>query len=128
MRTVRQRRGAFAEDVAVAWLVDSGWRVLARNARVGKDEIDVVAVDGGPPTELVCVEVRSAHSSLFGAPEERVDARKVANLYRAARAFSRSEQAAHLGVGDLRFRVDLLVVDLRNGRPEIRHLRALEPA
>lgn len=112
----------------MAWLVDSRWRVLARNARVGKDEIDIVAIDPGPPREAVCVEVRSARSAKFGTPEERVDARKVSNLYRAARAFIRSEQAAQLGVGDLRVRVDLLVVDLRNGRPEIRHLRALEPA
>lgn len=110
------------------WLVDAGWRVVARNARVGKDEIDIVAIDPGPPRETVCVEVRSARSIKFGTPEERVDARKVGNLYRAARAFIRSDQAAELGVGRLAVRVDLLVVDLRNGRPEIRHLRALEPA
>ena len=111
----------------MAWLVHSGWRVLARNARVGKDEIDIVAVDPGPPREAVCVEVRSARSAKFRTPEERVDARKVGNLYRAARAFIRSEQASQLGVGDLRVRVDLLVVDLRGIRPEIRQLKRLEP-
>lgn len=115
MRTERQLRGAFAEDVAVAWLVRRGWQIVGRNVKVGRrDEIDIVALDPGPPQELVCVEVRSARSGAYGAPEERVDARKVSHLYRAAREFSGSVK-----------RVDLIVVDLRTGEPQIRHLRAL---
>jgi putative endonuclease len=127
--TIRQRRGAFGEDVAAAWLVQVGWRVVARNVKTGaRDEIDIVALDPGPPEMLVCVEVRSSRSSAFGAPEERVDARKVSNLYRAARAFGRSEEAAHLGVGAMSVRVDLVVVDLRGRAPQIRHLKRLERA
>jgi len=128
VRTLRQRRGSFAEDLAVAWLTAHGWRVIARNLVVGKDEIDVVALDPAALGRVVCVEVRSARSSDFGTPEERVDARKVGHLYRAARAFSRSEQAHQLGVGGMNVRVDLLVVDVRDGRPKIRHLPELEPA
>jgi len=125
MPTIRQQRGRFAEDIAVAWLVDRGWLVAARNVAVGPhDEIDIVAVEDG---ELVCVEVRSARSPDFGTPEERIDSRKVRSLYRAARSFGRSEMARELGVGALTVRVDLLVVDLRTGRPHIRHLRGLEP-
>lgn len=119
MRTLRQRRGAQAEDLAVAWLEQHGWRVLARNVKVGKrDEIDIVAVDPGPPTELVCVEVRSARSSAFGTPEERIDQAKVGHLYRAMNAV-RSPSG-------LPRRVDLLVVDLRGAQPAIRHLCRLE--
>lgn len=128
MRTLRQRRGAFAEDLAVAWLTAHRWTVVARNLVVGRDEIDVVALDPAAVRRVVCVEVRSARSPDFGTPEERVDARKVGSLYRAARAFSRSEQARELGVGGLIFRVDLLVVDVRGDRPKIRHLPELEPA
>ena len=128
MVTLRQRRGARAEDLAVAWLVGNSWRVVGRNVKIGvRDEIDIVAVDPGPPLELVCVEVRSARSARFGIPEERVDRRKVGNLYRAARAFSRSQQARQLGVGALKVRVDLVVVDLRGTKPIIRHLREVEP-
>ena len=56
-----------------------------------------------------------------------VDARKVGNLYRAARAFTRSDDATRLGVGGLNARVDLVVVDLRGAKPAIRHLPRLEP-
>ena len=129
MRTERQRRGARAEDLAVEWLTGNGWQVVARNVRIGvRDEIDIVATDPGPPPQLVCVEVRSARSAKFGSPEERIDRRKVGNLYRAARTFSRSRQAQELGVGGLEVRVDLVVVDLRGISPVIRHLRRIEPA
>lgn len=127
MRTIRQRRGAKAEDLAVEWLVDKGWRLVARNVKIGRDEIDIVAIDEGPPPELACVEVRSARSAKFGSPEERVDRRKVANMYRAARAFSRSQEAHELGVGALKVRVDLIVIDLRD-KPRLRQLKGLEPA
>jgi putative endonuclease len=121
MRTERQLRGAFAEDVAAAWLEQHGWRIVARNVRVGaRDEIDIVAIDPGPPPALVCVEVRSAHSPEFGSPEERVDARKVGHLYRALRQVQYASPLPR--------RVDLIVVDRRVGAPQIRHLRRLEPA
>jgi putative endonuclease len=120
VRTERQRRGAFYEDVAAAWLRNHGWRVVARNVRVGpRDEIDIVAVDPGPPQEVVCVEVRSARSREFGSPEERIDARKVAHLYRSMRAVQID--------GGLARRVDVVIVDIRTGAPVIRHLRRLEP-
>jgi len=64
----------------------------------------------------------------IGAPEERVDSRKIGHLYRAAQAFKRSEDARQLGIGALEVRVDLVVVDLRGVTPAIRHLRRLEPA
>ena len=127
MRTLRQSRGTHGEDLAVRHLEALHWRVIARNVKVGpRDEIDLVAIDVSG--ELVCVEVRSARSGAFGAPEERVDGRKVGHLYRAAQAFGRSQGAREMGVGAHKARVDLVVVDMRGPKPAIRHLRRLEPA
>lgn len=129
MRTIRQVHGAEGEEIAVVWLQERHWRVIARNVRIGaRDEIDVVAIDPGPPTELVCVEVRSASGSAFGAPEERVDSAKVGHMYRAAMAFSRSTQARESGVWGLGVRVDLLVVEGRGLSAAVRQLKRLEPA
>lgn len=120
MRTLRQRRGAQAEDLAVAWLERLGWRVLARNVKVGtRDEIDIVAIDPGPPAGLVCVEVRSARSPDFGTPEERVDRAKIGHLYRAMNAVQVDTRLPR--------RVDLIVVDLRDSTPHVRHLKRLAP-
>ena len=120
MRTLRQRRGAHAEDLAVAWLEEHGWRVLARNLKVGtRDEIDIVAVDPGPPPELVCVEVRSARSPAFGTPEERIDRAKVGHLYRAMWGLDIDTSMPR--------RVDVVIVDLRADVPRVRHLPRLAP-
>ena len=121
MPTLRQRHGTLAEDAALAYLLSLGWRLIERNVKVGRDEIDIVAIDPGPPEELVCVEVRSAISARFGTPEERIDRRKVGHLYRALRAYQAVD-----GRG-LKRRVDLVIVDSRGGAPVIRHLRNLEP-
>jgi Holliday junction resolvase-like predicted endonuclease len=120
MRTTRQRRGTEAEEIVVRHLEQAGWLVVSRNAKVGRDEIDIMAVDPGPPQELVFVEVRSATSDAFGAPEERIDRAKVRNLYRAMRQMPSTLPLAR--------RVDLFVVDARAGPVAIRHLRRLEPA
>jgi putative endonuclease len=119
MPTARQNNGSQAEAAVAAWLEQAGWRVLARNVKLGKDEIDIVAIDPGPPTTLVCVEVRSSTSPDFGTAEERVDRRKVAHLYRAAGNLKLEQR--------LPKRVDLVVVDRREGRSVFRHLRAVEP-
>jgi putative endonuclease len=104
-----------------------GWRVLARNIQLGGVEVDILGVDPGPPSTLVVVEVRSVRSDRFGPPEAKVDRAKVARLYRALAAV-RSTDGLVPDAYPPSVRVDLMVVDLRRGREEFRHLQALEPA
>ena len=126
--TERQRRGAWAEDVAADHLLNLGWRVLARNVRVGRDEIDLLCLDPGPPAELAFVEVRGVRHPGFGAPEERVDRRKVGHLYRAMAALVRTGRLPGAGeLPRLAARVDLLLVDGRGPTVQLRHLRRLQP-
>lgn len=121
------RRGAQAEDEAAAWLEAQGWRLLSRNIGIGGVEVDILAVDPGPPQALVVVEVRSLMTTAFGSPEERVDRAKVARLYRALSATRLIRDRLAQVADGLPRRVDLIVVDRRSGRTEIRHLRTLEP-
>jgi putative endonuclease len=122
--------GAAAEDAAAAYLEGIGWTLLARNIRLGADEIDIVARDVGDSPTLVVVEVRSRSGRGFGSALESVDARKVARLYRAALALRRG---GHPGLPTgLRltaaWRVDLLA--MRRVGPEWvveSHLRGLAP-
>ena len=67
-----------------ARLTHTGWAVLARNVRVGRSEIDLVAVDPGPPRTLVFVEVRWRARRDFGLPEETIDHAKRSRLHAAA--------------------------------------------
>src|SRR4029453_14554291 len=59
----RIARGSAAGTAAAGRLVRAGFRIVARNVRIGGAEIDLVAEDG---EEIVFVEVRSRSSSRQG--------------------------------------------------------------
>ena len=79
-----QQAGDAAEALVASRLASAGWTVLARNVHVGRHELDLVAVDPGPPAALVVVEVRWRTGRGFGLPEETVDHRKRARVRAAA--------------------------------------------
>lgn len=83
-RTSAQRTGDAAEALVADRLVERGWSILARNVHVGRHEIDLVAVDPGPPRTLVMIEVRWRAARDFGLPEETVDHRKRVRVRSAA--------------------------------------------
>jgi putative endonuclease len=83
-RTPAQQAGDAAETLVADRLTEAGWTVLARNVHVGRHEIDLVAVDPGPPAALVVVEVRWRTGRDYGLPEETVDHRKRVRIRAAA--------------------------------------------
>ncbi len=83
-RTAAQQAGDAAETLVAKRLVDAGWTVLARNVHIGRHELDIVAIDPGPPAALVVVEVRWRAGRAFGLPEETVDHRKRTRVRAAA--------------------------------------------
>lgn len=137
--TVRQRNGGRGEAAAARYLQGLGWRVLGRQVRVGRDEVDIVALDPGPPANLVAVEVRSRSSARFGPPEASVDWAKLGHCYRAMGALRRAGRLADgTRLPPLPWRVDLIAVELDRGDgavggdpvvpgPRVRHLRRVLP-
>ena len=123
--------GAAAEDAAAAHLAGLGWQVLARNLRVGRDELDIVALEPGRRPIVVVVEVRSRSQSAFGSGTESVDAAKVTRLYRAALALRRGgyDLVRPDLAGLLLWRVDLLSLERtpEGGWSVQQHLRGLAP-
>ena len=101
--------GKDAERTAAAFLQNRGLRVLERNYRCRRGEIDIVAEDG---RTLVFVEVRRRRRLPDAA--ESIDARKQARLTAAA--------AHYLAAGDSRpCRFDAVLVDAND---KVRWLRA----
>jgi len=123
VRTSRQQEGDAAEDLVARRLADVGWTIVDRNARGGRGELDIVAVDPGPPRELVVIEVRWRHRRDFGLAEETVDWRKQALLRRTTwRWLDARRELQRLPI-----RFDLVVVEpgLASAvEPRIRHHRA----
>jgi Holliday junction resolvase-like predicted endonuclease len=124
-RTSRQLLGDTAERLVAERLTARGWRVLARNVHAGRSELDIVAVDPGPPPRLVVVEVRWRRSREFGLPEETLDHAKRTQLRRGV---ARLLDAGRLPDGSelphLPAAVDLAVVEPGAGPlPTIRLFR-----
>lgn len=91
MSTTRQARqearaalGARAESLVCRHLEDAGYRIVARNVRVGRKEIDIIA---RRRRLLVFCEVRARATGAFLSPLETIDARKAAHVREAARAW-----------------------------------------
>ena len=127
--TAAQRIGDEGEELAAALLEAAGWTILARNLRLVRDELDLVAIDPGPPGALVVVEVRRRGRRDFGLAEESLG-------YRKRRALRRGVgELLTLGVlpdgrplPALPIRVDLVAIDSGAGEaPSVRHHRGIRP-
>ena len=82
----RWEAGRHGEKVAARLLQRSGLKILARNYRHRRGELDLVARHG---RELVMVEVKSRHPRAWLAPEASVTWGKQRRIIRAANAYLR---------------------------------------
>jgi putative endonuclease len=76
-----RERGERAELLAQYHLETQGLRLVQRNYRCRRGEIDLVMEDGGT---LVFVEVRYRRNATYGKAEETIGPRKQARLVAAA--------------------------------------------
>ena len=78
--------GKWGENVALAYLLDQGYRLLDRNWHQGHRDLDLIMQQDDT---LVIVEVRTRRNNLFMDPEQTVDALKMLSLSKAANAYIR---------------------------------------
>ena len=78
--------GKWGDDVALAYLLDQGYRLLDRNWHQGHRDLDLIMQQDDT---LVIVEVRTRRNNLFMDPEQTVDALKMLSLSKAANAYIR---------------------------------------
>ena len=128
MRTDRQLAGDAAESAVANRLTAAGWSILARQVHAGRAELDIVAIDPGPPRELVIVEVRSRSSRAFGLAEETLAFRKRLHLRIAIGRLLQDGLPSRVPIPRLPLRVDLVVVEPGRKATEpavVRHHRAV---
>jgi putative endonuclease len=126
--TRAQQIGDDGERLAAIRLEALGWRILARNLRVSRAEVDILAIDPSEPPSIVLVEVRRRNRRDFGLAEETVDYRKRNAMRRAAGELAmRPVLPDGRRLPDLPVRVDLIAIDRGpDGRPALRHHRGIE--
>lgn len=115
----RQDLGGFGERVAAHKLEAAGMRVVARNVRVGRIEVDFIAEDGD---QLVFVEVRTRKGREDWAAASLTPA-KLRRMWLFAAGYCDSND-----VPLERARIDLVAIDLdRDGTARhVEHFRGIE--
>lgn len=83
-----QKKGRLAEDLAVKYLIDRDFEIVARNARIGRYEIDII---GRIQQRLVFFEVKSSYVGDGESPLYRIDAAKMQHMHRAALGYMARE-------------------------------------
>jgi putative endonuclease len=103
--TTRQECGASGEALVAARLEAAGYQILARNVRVGRSEIDIVA---SRARLVVFCEVRTRSSSALIEPAESIDRAKIARIRQAAASWLRAQK---LNFTEIRFDAASVVLE-----------------
>lgn len=113
--TNKREQGTAGEDVAVQFLEKNGYKILERNYRFERAEIDIIAQDG---EELVFVEVKTRRSDSYGAPEDAVTEEKQEQIRAAAEGYLYQHD-----IDNRPCRFDIVAIEFKDGKRELRHLK-----
>ena len=97
--------GQEGEQLAAAYLLNKGYRIIERNYRFHRNEIDIIALHG---RTLCFVEVKTRLSSAKGHPAEAVTLPKQHEILKAARAY-----LALYGDGECDCRFDVVAIQVQ---------------
>jgi putative endonuclease len=108
--------GKSGEKVALRYLEDKKYKIVAMNFRLFRGEIDIIAYDNNT---LVFVEVKTRKSTDFGLPEESVTPSKQKQIKKIAQGFLTKN---NLYETECRFDVVSLILD-KGKTYSIRHIK-----
>ncbi len=112
----RKETGEIGEKAALKYLKKQGFKVLEKNYRALRGEIDIIARE---ENTLVFVEVKTNSASNAVPPELRVNIAKQKQIGKIASAFIREYE-----LYDIDCRFDVVGITLsEDGSPEISHIR-----
>ena len=106
--------GEKGEQLAVDYLIQQGYKIIATNWRLHKYELDILAQQGD---ELVVVEVKTRTTAFFGNPEEAVTLAKQKHLVNGANCYIETYEI------DLDCRFDVIAIILNKNKQEITHFK-----
>ena len=105
--------GKDGEEIANDLLLKKGYKILEKNWRHSKDEVDLIATHGD---YLVIIEVKTRSTFYFGEPEVFVNKKKQYFMIRAANAYIMKHNI------HLETRFDIISIVQSGERVSIKHI------
>ena len=105
--------GKRGEDLAEAYLIENGYRIIQRNGIYNRNEIDIIASNS---EYIVFVEVKTRSSAYWGNPEEAVSAIKIKRIVAAADSYLNEKNINKPA------RFDVIAVVINKGSIDIEHI------
>ena len=106
--------GKLAEELAESFLVEKNYKILAKNYRYLKAEIDIIAQF---ENQIVIVEVKARATDAFMLPQEAINKKKIRLIVSAANEFLETNNIEF----ETRFDV-ISVLPNEKGKLEITHI------
>ena len=105
--------GKLAEELAESFLVEKNYKILVKNYRYLKAEVDIIAQF---ENQLVIVEVKARATDAFMLPQEAINKKKIRLIVSAANEFLETNNI------ELETRFDVIsVLPNEKGKLEITH-------
>jgi putative endonuclease len=105
--------GKKGEQLAIDFLIKNKYKILEKNYRYLKAEVDIIAQKGGV---LAAVEVKTRTSAYFGNPEEFVNPKKIKLLLSAIDNYVVERDL------DVEVRFDIIAIIQNKKETKIEHL------
>lgn len=108
-----KKTGDKGEQLAVDFLIENGYKILARNFRSGKAEIDIIAKKN---EFIVFVEVKTRSEYQNNNPGDLLSHAQQNRITNAAHEYIVAKDL------DLEARFDLMIILLRQSKTEVEHI------
>ena len=105
--------GKKGEELAVEFLIKNGYKILDRNWRFKKAEVDIIAQK---KEVLAVIEVKTRSSDYFGNPQDFVNQKKIQLLVEAINEYVISKDL------DVEVRFDIVAIIKNKNNFDIEHL------
>lgn len=105
--------GKKGEQLAVDFLLENGYDIIARNYRFDKAEVDIIAMQGDI---LAIIEVKARSTADFGDPQDFVKPKQIKNLVKAV------DEYVTVNDLDVEVRFDIIAIVKEGKNYNIEHL------
>ena len=106
--------GKKGEQLAVNYLINKGYKIVERNWRFQKAEIDIIATKD---KTLISVEVKTRSTNDFGSPQDFVNKKKIKLMVSAMNEYILNKDL------DIELRFDIVAITKDKSSFDIQHFK-----